>query len=93
VPNGLITLIVVVVALVLSGTFLTVRYGPPKDARRREVKAARARELRARRALRQVRDQLSEVPPGALDIVGTELRRAALDVINDYEAKELEIKD
>jgi hypothetical protein len=92
-PNGLIALIVLVLAMLLLGGFLIVRLGPPKDARRRQVKAADGRARRARLALHDVKQILLAEQESSLDLVGLDLRRRSLDVISRYENKELEIED
>lgn len=88
-PNGLIALIVVVLLIVVFGTFAVVRFGPPKDARRRQVVNAVAAQIRAETAISTIRDKLIDAPP--LDIVGDDLRRQVLKVIRDYETREREI--
>jgi hypothetical protein len=90
VPNGLIALIVVVLLLVIFGVFTIVRFGPPKDARRKQVTNAVAGQIRAERAIDDIDVVLDDAPP--LDIVGDELRRKIKQVIRDYETRERELK-
>jgi hypothetical protein len=90
VPNNLIALIVVVLVLAFVGVFVTVRYGPPKDARRRQVKAERDKRLRAVGTIRAIESSLKNQV--GLDLVGEEARRQVMKIISDYRDQELEIE-
>jgi hypothetical protein len=90
VPNGLIALIVIVLVLAFVGVFVTMRFGPPKDARRRQVNVARDAKARAENTLDDIRNKLIDAPP--LDLVGDDLRRQIIDMIRNYEDKEREIR-
>lgn len=89
--NALIGFISSFVIVLIAGAFVLTRFGPPKDARRQEVKKARAAEIRAKIVLRTVRDTLAQVHEVTLDPVGADMRERVLRIINQYEEKELEI--
>jgi hypothetical protein len=91
VPNGLIVLIVVVLALLLFGGFMMLRFGPPKDARRRQVKDAQAKARRAAIALRDIEHKLLNTVL-LDDLVASDMRQTCLQIINNHRDQELEIE-
>lgn len=89
-PTSLIVLVILLVLVAAVVIFAIVYFGPTKDVRRREVKAARASYHRADAALTDVRNILFDTP--GLDLVGDDMRRRALDRINHYEQEERKLR-
>lgn len=88
--NALIGFSIFALVVLVVAVFVTVRYGPPKDARRKQVKLAQSEARRTRIVLNDVKKILLAESESSLDLVGLDLRRRSLNVITDYENKELE---
>jgi hypothetical protein len=89
--HGLVGLIVVAILFMTFAGFVLMRFGPPKDARRRQVKIAQAKAVRATKALRDVEDVLLKTVL-VDDIVAMDMRQQCMQVITKHRDTELEIE-
>ena len=90
-PSGLIGLIAILIAFLLFAGFMVMRFGPPKDARRRQVKDAQAKARRAAIALRDIEHKLLNTVL-LDDLVASDMRQTCLQIINKHRDQELEIE-